>query len=109
LRWTLLQLTPAPEFSTPDRQLYLITGGLLARTSDEAYQGRFEFREVLDGQALIAAIHDFQPTLPWYVYNLSQALVHLLVMQGYGRHLGLVDRRLAEGATPAQLSAGSDK
>lgn len=102
LRWTLLQLTPAPEFSSPDRQLFLISGGLLARTT-ENYRGRFEFREVLDGKSLIAAIHDFQPTLPWYVYNLSQALVHLVVMRGYGRHLDIVDRRLAEGTVPPTL------
>lgn len=94
--WTLLELTPAPQASTSDRQMFHITGGLLARV-DGAYRGRFEFREVLGGESIIAAIHDFRPTLPWYVYNLSQALVHLVVMWGYGRYLGEVDRQLTSG------------
>lgn len=86
LGWVLLELTRDTEASTEDRDLFLITGGLLARTGD-AYRGRFEFREVLGGEAIIAAIHDFRPTLPWFVYNLSQALVHLFVMRSFGRHL----------------------
>jgi uncharacterized protein YbjT (DUF2867 family) len=82
----LLELTHAPERSEPDRQLFHITGGALVRVSTE-YRGRFEFREVLRARAIIAAIHDYQPFLPWYIYNLTQAVVHLWVMRGFGRHL----------------------
>ncbi|MGF1508164.1 MAG: NAD(P)H-binding protein [Myxococcota bacterium] len=82
----VLELTHAPERSEPDRQLFRITGGVLVRLSSE-YQGRFEFREVLRSRWIIAAIHDFQPRLPWYIYNFTQALVHLWVMRGFGRHL----------------------
>jgi uncharacterized protein YbjT (DUF2867 family) len=92
LRVTLLELTWSPRSSSEDRHLFHITGGVLARTSPE-YRGRFEFREVLNGRAIIAAIHDFRPTLPWFVYNISQALVHLVVMRAFGRHL----RAIAEG------------
>ncbi|MEM9695145.1 MAG: NAD(P)H-binding protein [Myxococcota bacterium] len=91
----LLQLWHDRGASCKDRQLLLITGGVLAHV-DEAYEGRLEFRQVLDGRTLIAAIHDFRPTLPWYLYNLSQAIVHLIVMTAFGRHL----RRLRR---PARL------
>lgn len=99
--WSLLELTRAPERSSEDRQQFLISGGLLARV-DPNLRGRFEFREVLGRQRIIAAIHDFQPALPWYVYNSTQALVHLVVMRGFGRHLGRVqpDRQLSSPPPP---------
>ena len=75
------------ERSSPERQLFYVTGGLLAETSGPR-RGRLEFREVLGGAAVLAAIHDFTPTLPWWVYQVTQALVHLLVMRSFGRHLG---------------------
>ena len=85
----LLELTHRKELSRHDRQLLEITGGALAKVGG-SHQGRLEFREVNRGRALIAAIHDFRPKLPWYLYNLSQALVHLLVMKAFGWHLGKV-------------------
>ncbi len=82
----LLVLQLAPERSTSDRQLFRIDGGaLLARRHD--LEGRLEFREVLGGRALLAAIHDYTPTLPWWLYNLTQAWVHIWVMRGFRRHL----------------------
>jgi nucleoside-diphosphate-sugar epimerase len=48
----------------------------------------------LGGTALLAGIHDFRPALPWQVYQLTQARVHLAVMRGFGRHLA----RVAESA-----------
>jgi len=53
-------------------------------------RGRLEFREVLNGRYMLAAIHDFYPALPWYFYIFSQALVHLMVMKLFGRHLRLI-------------------
>ena len=103
-RLTLLELTRAPGDSTRDRQTFHITGGVLART-DGDLQGRFEFREVLRGKSIIAAIHDFRPTLPWYLYNVSQALVHLVVMRGFGRHLARVGR---SRPAPALAPPGHD-
>jgi len=75
--------------SRSDRQLFWIVGGLLARRQD---RGRLEFREVLGGRAVLAAIHDFQPRLPWWIYRFTQVLVHLFVMKSYGRHLARIDR-----------------
>ena len=86
-QWVLLlELTYSPSRSTDDRVLFYITGGLLARTKDNK-KGRLEFREMLNRTCVLAAIHDFSPTLPWYFYNLTQALAHLVVMRGFGRHL----------------------
>lgn len=81
---TLLELTHAPARSTPDRQLFYVTGGGLARKTKRA---RFELRQVLDGSVLLAAIHDFEPRLPWPLYTASQAPFHKLVMTAFGRHL----------------------
>ncbi|MCX6937659.1 MAG: NAD(P)H-binding protein [Verrucomicrobia bacterium] len=85
----LLELTYSHERSTADRVLFYITGGVLAKTANNR-KGRLEFREMLNRTCVLAAIHDFTPTLPWYFYNLTQALVHLLVMRRFGRHLGVL-------------------
>ncbi len=85
-----LVLEYVPEASRPNRQLFRIAGGFLAG-AEEA--GEFEFRLVFDGEALMTAIHDFRPALPWWLYVLTQARVHLSVMRRFGRHL----RRLEEG------------
>ena len=86
----VLELTHSPDRSTPDRALFYVTGGLLA-DPDAPRRGRLEFRSVLDGTALLAAIHDFAPRLPWGLYRFTQAAAHLFVMHQFGRHL----RRLA--------------
>jgi len=83
-RWKLLQLQFIKDRSDTDRQLFYIMGGLLTKRRD---YGWLEFRRVLQGRHVIAAIHEFVPTLPWYVYILSQALVHLWVMQRFSRYL----------------------
>lgn len=90
----VLRLTHAPDRSTPDRALLYVTGGLLAgrdpSPSDAAGHARLEFREVLGGRVLLAAIHDFTPRLPWGLYRLTQAVAHLFVMHQFGRHLARI-------------------
>ena len=76
----------ASDRSADDRQLFYVTGGALARVVDGT-RPRLEFRSVLDGKFVLAAIHDFVPRLPWFIYVMTQALVHLLVMRRFGRHL----------------------
>ena len=90
--WTLLELSFAAERSPTGRQLFYVTGGFLADMSNR-HTGRLEFRTALNGNHVLGAVHDFAPKLPWYVYNSTQALVHLLVMNGFGRHLQSVARR----------------
>ncbi len=82
----LLELTWSPERSTPDRALLYVTGGALARVTGRG-RGRLELRSVLDGRVLLAAIHDFEPRLPWPVYLVTQAQGHLAVMAGFRRFL----------------------
>lgn len=86
-RWiTLLELTPTP-FSLNDqhRCAFYISGGLLSRDVDPP--GRFEFRLFAERSCLIASIHGFSPTLPWWFYASTQAVVHLRVMRAFARHL----------------------
>jgi uncharacterized protein YbjT (DUF2867 family) len=80
----LLILQKSPERSSPDRQLLYIVGGLL---SGKQVRGRLEFREVLDRKYVMAAIHEFRPALPWFVYRWTQAIIHLIVMKAFGEHL----------------------
>ncbi|MGB3542285.1 NAD-dependent epimerase/dehydratase family protein, partial [Rubrivirga sp.] len=86
----VLELTYAPDRSEPDRAVFNVTGGILADV-DEGKQARLEFREVLGGNCLIAAIHDFAPRLPWILYRFTQAAAHLFVMAQFGRHLEKLD------------------
>ena len=81
----LLELTHAPSRSMPDRVLFYVTGGVLAASDNP--RARLEFRCILDDEAIITAIHDFVPRLPWPVYTVSQAQAHLYVMFRFGRHL----------------------
>ncbi len=82
---TLLTLTHAKERSTEDRELYYITGGLLVDRNAEP--GRFEFREVRGRNELITAVYEFVPALPWQLYRVSQAPLHLWIMRAFARHL----------------------
>jgi hypothetical protein len=80
----LLKLQFIPDRSDDRRQLFYIVGGLLVKRVD---YGWLEFRSVLKGRYVIAAIHEFVPTLPWYMYVLTQAVVHLWVMKSFSRYL----------------------
>lgn len=84
LPWTLLILEKSTDRSTPDRQLLYIRGGLLVKNIG---RGRLEFREVLDRKYVMAAIHEYRPSLPWFLYVFTQARFHIWVMKAFGRHL----------------------
>ena len=86
-RTPLLTLTYAPERSSPDRQLFFVTEGLLSGEPGTK-RPRLEFRRVLGGTFVLAAIFDFVPRLPWQLYKYTQAMVHLWVMRNFGAHLG---------------------
>lgn len=85
----LLELSYDHERSSrSDRQLFYIAGGILARkTLRTTGRPRLEFREVLNGTQILVAIHDYLPTLPWPIYNLTQARAHLWVMRCFARDL----------------------
>ena len=89
-KWLLLELTYSESRSSRTRQLYYITGGLLVRRPQPnavAARGRLEFRAIPGAQQCLAAVLDFRPSLPWWLYRISQAQVHVLVMRFFKRHL----------------------
>jgi len=96
---SLLTLRFAADRSPEGRQLFYVTGGLLAGGGERS--GRLEFRQVLGGEAVLAAIHDFSPRLPWRLYHSTQAQVHLLVMRRFRRHLERLTRRQDPSAAAA--------
>lgn len=80
----ILVLKKSKERSSPDRQLLYVVGGLLAGKME---RGRLEFREIEGLPYVLAALHEFRPALPWYIYRFTQAIVHLIVMRAFGEHL----------------------
>jgi uncharacterized protein YbjT (DUF2867 family) len=80
----LLQLEFIPDRSDDNRQLFYINGGKLVKRKD---YGWLEFRRVLNEEYVISAIHEFVPSLPWYVYTQTQARVHAFVMDQFGKYL----------------------
>lgn len=85
----LLELTQSRDRSTSERTILYLTGGRLLK---EAGRGRFEFRTVDVVGRVFAAVHDFQPRLPWLIYRATQAKAHAWVMWRFGRHLERVAR-----------------
>lgn len=83
----LLRLDYSAERSDRTRALYYITGGALAR-KHTSLSGRLEFRLLASGSQALAAIHDFEPALPWPIYANSQAPFHAWVMHRFRDYLG---------------------
>lgn len=84
-RRPLLKLEYSSDRSQTDRQLFYANSGLLV--SPLSKRGRLEFREGVSGDFLLTAIHQFVPSLPWFIYKYSQALMHVFVMNSFGRFL----------------------
>jgi len=92
---TLLELTPTPFSVDSYRCAFYITGGYLSRKVTPP--GRLEFRIFPERSCIIASIHGFSPTLPWWLYACSQAWVHLIVMHKFGRYLRNSEERRVKG------------
>ena len=85
-RIVLLEMSPTPHSNGNFRRCaFYITGGVLSRKVDQP--GRLEFRLFPDHKCLIASIHDFAPTLPWWIYANTQARLHLRVMRAFAQYL----------------------
>ena len=84
LGMTLLELSHITERSNDDRDLFFITGGILCKRRDH---GWLEFRQVNQKKWTLTAIHEFVPTLPWWIYRFTQALIHEWVMKKFGQYL----------------------
>lgn len=92
----ILILEISRERSSEDRMLMYVIGGLLSGIQD---RGRLEFREVLNRRYVLSALHEFRPSLPWWLYRWSQAIVHIIVMYAFGEHLKwvyLTQKRFAQ-------------
>ncbi len=86
-RFLLLEFTPTPYSENSQfRRAYYITKGSLTRLVDPP--GRFELRIFPNIHCLIAAIHGYKPRIPWWLYSISQAWLHLFVMRMFARYLG---------------------
>lgn len=99
LPWPVLVLALDRDISRPDRRLFWIEGGLLVAPFHGDPGARLEFRRVPNQQAVLSAIHQFHPRLPWPIYVLTQARIHHLVMTAFGRHLRRVNRRIESETT----------
>ncbi|GGF25745.1 NmrA family protein [Halobacillus andaensis] len=82
----LLKMGYSTERSTANRTLYYLTGGVFFDASKNE-RGRLEFRQIPDSQECIVAIHDYMPSLPWFVYKYTQAKAHIFVMYLFRKHL----------------------
>jgi nucleoside-diphosphate-sugar epimerase len=90
IRKPLLTLEFSRDRTFETRELFYIVGGVLARPRADA---RLEFRESPEKDFFIAAIHNYNPSLPWYVYRYTQALVHAFVMKKFGKHLRSLSKK----------------
>ncbi len=83
-RLVLLELKLNQDRSNEGRQLLAINSGALVA---DRSRGFLEFRVVLNSRFVLAAIHDYRPALPWYIYKYTQARLHLFVMKAFTRNL----------------------
>ncbi|MBX9767542.1 MAG: sugar nucleotide-binding protein [Bdellovibrionales bacterium] len=83
-RWKLLELAVDAHRDREDLQQLSIVSGLLVAEGD---RGILEFRTVLGGRYLLTAIHDYRPSLPWFIYIFTQARFHLLVMDRFRKQI----------------------
>lgn len=78
----VLELKFNEDYSEDDIVLFEITGGSLKKRSTNKAQ-RFEFRKLPDRDEFIMALHDFEPSLPWLVFKMTQAPIQALVSRIY--------------------------
>jgi hypothetical protein len=95
-KWDLLVLRRDHQRCNDRSEVLSIEGGLLVR-GDTENKGRMEFRRIKDhSDTVVTVLNDFAPSLPWYLYECSQAIAHLVIMGAFRRWLG---RRITSRAT----------
>jgi uncharacterized protein YbjT (DUF2867 family) len=80
----LLILKRVKDLNHSNRIKFHIVGGLLSKTTDT---GWLEFRVISGRNFTITGIHNFVPSLPWYIYKFSQALLHEFVIKKFSKTL----------------------
>jgi uncharacterized protein YbjT (DUF2867 family) len=91
----LLDLVYSPHRSDSTRQLFYISGGWLLSRQTTPIRGRLEFRRLPNSDEAIAAVLDFVPRLPWWIYRYTQAVVHGVIMHLFQSHLKRLSRKKA--------------
>ncbi|GAB6992019.1 NAD(P)H-binding protein [Paenibacillus pini] len=108
-RRPLLELTYSRATSRPAHAIYRITGGSFAKAK-EAHRGRLEFMQIPGTRECVVAIHEYMPSLPWFLYKYTQAKVHLWVMYAFHRHLlRLIRNNTVKYAKPVDQGPGIRK
>lgn len=82
VRTLVLRLVPGR--SDDDVAWLEIADGALRGAEQPADDSRFEFRCLLDGKDALAAMIDFRPSLPFFFYRFTQAVLHERVMRQFG-------------------------
>ncbi|MCS4487087.1 hypothetical protein [Staphylococcus americanisciuri] len=81
----LIKMRHAKHSERTSRVIMNITGGLLVGSS--ARQSRFEIRRLgHDTAACMIGLHDFVPRLPWWLYRIVQAPLHVIVSQLFRKY-----------------------
>lgn len=78
--------------TTDDMVVYNIVGGDLAYANDGG-NARLEFRRILNTNEGIIALQEYEPTLPWSIYKLTQAKAHKTVMNLFKDKMDYVSQR----------------
>jgi uncharacterized protein YbjT (DUF2867 family) len=86
VRSPILELEFMVDRSDKERALFFVRGGLLRKKNSNPLS-RLEFRVVPKMQVVLAAVLDFSPALPWYIYLLTQAQAHRFVMWRFAARL----------------------
>lgn len=86
IRRPMISLRRRREAESPGRYLLTVEGGLLASPRPGG-DPRLEFREAPGSDGVLAALQDFEPRLPWWLYFWTQAPLHATIMAAYRRSL----------------------
>ncbi len=78
----VINYEPSPEDKAHEK--FHVVGGMLSKTTNT---GWLEFRSINSGQYLIASLNEFIPSLPWFIYKITQAPAHKLTMSVFGKFL----------------------
>lgn len=72
--------------SCVDRQIFYITGGILV-VKKQFSNARLEFRLCPHENKAIVAIHDYYPSLPWFIYSFIQSKIQKFLINLFSIHL----------------------
>lgn len=88
----ILKMKKDEHDSSEEMAVYRIVGGDLAH-ADNGGNARFEFRRLRNTNEGIIALQEYEPTLPWVVYKLTQAKVHKTVMNIFKNRMAKLSKQ----------------